>query len=96
MTYDIYIIYIEVRDTNCINERRKMRKLLTAITVAGKANSINEFVDEEFFEAVSKYNFKDGEEVNEIFQALDRCKHKNLFDWCPADTKALKCRLGVM
>lgn len=73
-----------------------MRRFISTIKVSGKATPIDEFVDEEFFEAVSKYNFKDSEEVNEIFQALDRCRHKNLFDWCPADTKALKCRLGVM
>ena len=73
-----------------------MRKFISSIKVAGKTTAIDEFIDEEFFEAVKKYNFKNAEEVNEIFQALDRCKSKNIFDWCPADTKALKIRLGVM
>ena len=72
-----------------------MRTLITEITINGTKSPISEFVNNEFAEAVKAYNFKDDAEVNEVFYALDRCRRQGLYDWCPADTKALKQKLGM-
>ena len=69
-------------------------KIDTRITVAGKVIG-TERISEEFSKGVENYNFKDMEEVNQILYAIYRCERKNIFDWCPADTKYLKNMLGI-
>ena len=71
-----------------------MARIETTITVNGKAMG-TELVSDEFAEGIANYNFKDYDEVNELLQAAYRCWRKDLFDWCPADTKTLKIRLGM-
>lgn len=71
-----------------------MARIETTITVNGKASG-TELVAEEFAQGIANYNFKDYDEVNTILQAAYRCWRKDLFDWCPADTKTLKQILGM-
>ena len=71
-----------------------MARIETTITVNGKAMG-TERVSEEFAQGIANYNFNDMQEVNMILQAEYRCWRKDLFDWCPADTKTLKQMLGM-
>lgn len=64
--------------------------MLVNITVNGKTQDFKEAVSNEFGELIEAYNFKDYDEVNKVLYWDYRCKMKNYFDWCPADSKALR------
>lgn len=71
-----------------------MSRRLVNITVNGQ-NWGQEYVSEEFADGVEAYNFKDSQELSDIMYHVDRCTHKGLYSWCPADTKTLKRYLGM-
>jgi len=65
--------------------------MLVYLTINGiKDSTMPEKVSDEFAELIEAYNFKDFEEVNMVLQWEDRCRNRNLFNWCPKDSEELK------
>lgn len=62
------------------------------ITIMGIPQG-TELVSEEFADLIENFNFVDYTEFNRVMQAEYRCWIKDVFDWCPADTRNLKTYL---
>ena len=69
--------------------------IIDKIRLNGKEIDFNVIIGNEFAEAFQKYNFKDMDEVNMVYQWQGRCTEKGLYSWCPADTRNLKKYLGM-
>lgn len=68
--------------------------LLSKVIIKGQEIEICERASNEFGAIIEKHNFESFEQFQEILMLDDRCRNKNFFNWCPADTENLKKFLG--